>query len=122
MKRLVLTLLLLTLPSLTEAQDRRKLHAGLACSIASDIGDVLSTGIAFHRRPDVVEGNFVFGTARDLKKILIIKGVGAITINGIAIWLHDEYPKPSLWLTFGNCALKSAVTANNLRIAFKVSW
>lgn len=118
-------LVLLARPVAGEARDprdRQALHWGIACSVVADAADVASTAVAFHRRPDVIEGNLLFGTRRDLRKILILKGIGAVAINGIAVWLHDDYPTPSLWLTFGNCALKSAITAHNLRIAFRVSW
>lgn len=119
---LLVAVALLLLPAATHAQDRRALHWGIACSVGADLADFASTAVAFHRRPDATEGNLVFGTARNLQKILLVKGIGAVALNGIAIWLHDDYPTPSLWLTFGNCALKSAVTAHNLRMAFRVSW
>lgn len=124
--RALLVLLLLVVatpatPAIAEPRDSRRLHIALTCSIATDVTDLVSTFVAFDRRPDAIEGNFwAYGVdTTNRGRFIAVKAIGAGIFHGLLVWRHDDNPTLAEVLLWSNCAWKGFNTARNLALAFR---
>lgn len=118
---LVATLWLLPLPVAAQETRTQKwvLHTGQILSIAMDLLDTKSTFDAYDAcGADVKESSLLLAPhVQNRTAFRVVKGAGASAINGIAWKVHDERPKATGAILYGNAAVKFGAYLHNRGVA-----